>query len=273
MPIAPGALAPQEPERRNRPRKEYPAVEGQVIAQFVSVKEAQQKTFDDRHLPWEQAAKDDVLRFTFIVLREDKDESKGYGRPVSIQVRKPRYIGKAAPGKNTSNAYKTLCRLLNNGKDLTDEQLRDLENLVNQLETDQPQYYLLVETTESGWVNVEKIMKRVPEGDMLEKWVQPEPEVDPRCEDDDPAIVCSVTGKPIRGWEKSDGEWMDNREWAALQNEKLGGNAFEFSDFPGQVFTPPFIGPFYRAARDALDPLVTTSKAQVVWSKAEDVPF
>lgn len=255
MPISNDALNTQRKSfaPRGYPRKQYPFIDGQVIAQFVSIKEAEAKVFEDRKLPWEQARKEPVLRFTFIVLRADGKEEKGHGRPVSLQVRKPSYIGKAGPGKNASNAYKTLCRLLNAGKDLTDEQLAHLSELVNQLEDEQPQFYLLLEgNEETNWVSVEKIIKRVPDDEQLAKYVRPEPEVDARCANDDPSIVCSVTGQPIRGWEKQDGTWVDNREWAKMQREKLGAGPFTFADVEGE-FVPPFIGRYYREAKSQVE--------------------
>lgn len=256
MPIANGSLTPKPAyPKGNYSRQEYPFIEGMVIGQFVNVKEAEDKIFEDRKLPWDQARKEPVLRFTFIVLLPDGKVEKGHGRPVSIQVRKPSYIGKPAPGKNVSNAYRILCRLLNNGKDLTDEQLANLEELVNQLESEQPQYYLLLEgNEETNWVKVEKIIKRVPPPEMLPKWVRPERQLDPRTADDDPNIVCSVTGEVIHGWEKSDGSWVSNKEWAEIQIAKLGDNPiYVFDDHPGKKFAPPFIGKYYRLAKAQLE--------------------
>lgn len=252
MPISNGSLTNKPTyQKRSYPKQEYPYIDGQVIGQFVSIKEAEAKVFEDRKLSWEQARKEPVLRFTFIVLRPDGKVEKGHGRPVSKQVRKPAYIGKPEPGKNVSNAYRMLCRLLNNGKDLTDEQLLNLEELVNQLETDQPQFYLLLEgNEETGWVEVEKVIKRVPEDELLPKWVQPERPLDPRTADDDPSIVCSVTGQVIHGWEKSDGTWVSNKEWAEMQVAKLGDKAiYTFDDQPGKKFAAPFSGKYYRLAK------------------------
>lgn len=256
MPISSGSLTSRPAaQKRSYPKREYPYIDGQVIGQFVSIKEASAKVFEDRKLPWEQARKEPVLRFTFVVLRPDGKVEKGHGRPVSIQTRKPAYIGKPAPGKNVSNAYRVLCRLLNNGKDLSDDQLLNLEELVNQLEVEQPQFYLLLEgNEETGWVQVEKVIKRVPEDEQLPKWVQPERPLDPRTADDDPSIVCSVTGQVIHGWEKSDGTWVNNREWATMQIAKLGDKAiYEFPDRPGELFAPPFSGKYYRQAKQVAE--------------------
>lgn len=252
MPLPKGSTSRPAETQRNRPRREYPYVEGQVIGQFVKVSEAQGKTFDDRHLPWEQARKEALLRFTFLVLRPDGDEAQGHGRPVSTALRKPTFIGRPAPGGNASNVYKLLRRMINGSdKDLTDEQLEGLEATIAQMEEEGTQFYLFLEgNEESGWVEVEKVIKPVPAKDRLPKYVPTERPADPRTANDDPSIVCSVTGQAIQGWEKSDGTWVDNREWAKMQAERLGTAAvYTFDDQPG-LFAPPFIGKYYKLAKE-----------------------
>lgn len=245
MPLSPGSFAGRPQRSRNR----YPAIDGQMIGQFIGVRETIGKTFEDRAKPDGEARTEPFLLFEFVLLRRDEDPEKGHGCIVAIKTRKPSYIGRPEPGRNASKAYNVLTRLFG-VKDLSDDQLRNLVELVNNLEVEQPQYNLVLDTSDTGWVNITYIGKRVPEHEQLPRWTRPEPALDPRTADDDPSIVCSVTGEVIHGWAKSDGAWVRNDEWAEMQRARLGTNPiYEFPDVPGKFFAPPFSSRYYKLAK------------------------
>lgn len=238
-----------------RPEKARPFIRlGQVVYQLLSVKEKVEKSYDTRHLPDTHPEQVWVkkISFKFVLVRADRNEEKGHGRFFWKDANKPQYgVQRPVPGKKVSNIYTLLTKMLNDGAPLTDEQLGVLPAIINELEATQAQFYGMNDgdpSTGKNWLG--DIIGRVPEDEELEKWVPAERKADPREADDDPSIVCTVTGEPIHGWAKSDGAWVDNREWLTMMKAKLGEEAiYMFPDHPGKFFAPPFCSRLYREAK------------------------
>jgi hypothetical protein len=254
MALAGDAINTQATQTRPRIQRPYLRL-GQGVYQFLSVTEKTEKSYETRTLV---DSDPDVVwvpkfSFKFAYVRPDKNEDKGHGRFFWIDVNRPKYLGRPKEGQKVSNAYLLLCRLLNDGADLTDAQLNDLVNIVNQLEVDQPQYYALLDGNGTkNWLD--KVISRVPEDELLPKWVPAERAADPREATDNPLVLCSVTGEQINGWARNRGqadeEWVSNEKWATMQADKLGTAAvYVFSEFPGQFFAPPFGRKFYLQAK------------------------
>lgn len=97
-------------------------------------------------------------------------------------------------------------------------------------------------------VLVASVIGAVPEDELLPPYRQLERPRDPREDDDDPTIVCSVTGQQIRGWEGNTGEWIPNYKWAEMQAEIFGDFLYTAED--GNQYPPPF-GPavYWKAVK------------------------
>lgn len=93
-----------------------------------------------------------------------------------------------------------------------------------------------------------RVDERVSDRERLPDYRPFQKPADPREVNDNPLVLCSVTGEQIRGWENSKGEWVSNNDWADLQIEKLGDGPFTFDDVDGE-FSPPFNSVYYRKAK------------------------
>ena len=94
---------------------------------------------------------------------------------------------------------------------------------------------------------LESILSLVPEDERLPDWKPFERPYDPREENDNPLVFCSVSGERLRGWEGNEG-WMSNEEWAEKQVEKLGEDFRLVVD--GKEYSPPYSPRYYRMALD-----------------------
>lgn len=187
----------------------------------------------------------DELLDQFKVLFRILTPGAAYGRLIPRWVSQS--ISNGEVGKE-SILHEIIKNALNGGETLTREQVRayyEDATLLNRLEGAQ---VLIVVTVVKG---KNKIVSYAPAEAQLPPY---EPPVDPRSEKlDDPSVVCTVTGKRIRGWEmrRGDraGEWVTAQEWAEKQREILGDEEFAFDDFPGQTFRPPFSPKYYQLAK------------------------
>jgi len=162
-----------------------------------------------------------------------------------------RASGDGDDAKKESNLHKVLKALINQGEDLSDAQIKAFQDnpvaMLNALvDYQRPGFQpLFVE----GYVTVENGKKKNPETGKPEKYnklvdvnytdetYEPyvyTPQLDPRNEGEDESIICQwgdfddadgeTCDRLIRGWEKSNGEWYSQEEWAAYQDKKYGGH-------------------------------------------------
>lgn len=218
---------------------------------YLGVTEKREAAYEDRDKPADQQKMVDRIEFKFAVVLpgadaaqaaleamepgEDRElaqaafnkkfRDKGHGRFFWITCNQS--MSRGGNGKKASNAYLVIRGLLNEGNDLTDEQMRNATALVNALESEnpRPQFFGYI-SADNGKNKLMKIAGRVPEDERLPSWRQMERLADPReATLDDPTIVCSETGVRLYGFpvERDGAEvWYSNKEFAAMQVEKYG---------------------------------------------------
>lgn len=261
------------PAVANKPAVEYPTLdEDKYCAQFAAIFERKEKSFDTRNSPDDEAEWQDKIVAKFYILTEDGEAASGHGKAVYLSVNKPRMLAPPREGKKVSNAWLMLLGLYGK-KELSMEEIEGANDFLNSLEqqaedpANAPQFFINVAVTSGGKNKVSKVLRPVPAKQRLAPFVPPQREADPREANDDPNLVCSVTGRVIHGWETNDGTWMDNRAWVDLQFEKLGREAvYTFEDRPGEFFAAPFAGRYYKLAKEQAERVTTADNSA-------DLPF
>jgi hypothetical protein len=281
MPINDNAFAFKGNDSNTSSKRVYTLIREQSYQlQFLGVTEKQEASYDTRNKPAVEQVLVDRVEFKFVLVLPGADEAqtalealsgderdaafakfkakyqeKGHGRFFWLTVNK--VISKGGEGKKVSNLYILIRGLLNQGLDLSAEQMKNVASLLNALEAEvpAPQFYGIV-TADGGKNRLSKISGRVPEDEVLPSWRKLGRVADPREADDTPNIFCEVSGEAIHGYEltfgKDAGKWVSNSEAAAASKERYG-----------KVLSPSEIAKAKRAA-------VT---AAPVGAGAEELPF
>lgn len=250
MAIATGAFARPVAAK---PKREYPLLREQTYQfDFISIIEKQEASFDTRLKPAAEQVLVDRIEFKFALVLPGADEAQtalealsGEAREKAFAAYKAKYLDRGhgrffwmsanktlssgSNGKRASNAYLVVRGLLNEGLDLSPEQMRNVAELLNALEAEspRPQFYgYLTADKAKNRNNLDRIVGRVPEDELVPSWRQLARIADPREEGDDPSIVCEITGETIRGYEISAGpragEWVNNVDAAKMSKERYG---------------------------------------------------
>ena len=244
----------QRPESDRKPvaRTPQPVIREMTYQlDYLGVTEKVEAAYEDRDKPVGQQKMVNRVEFKFAVVLPGADEAqakleamepgddrdlaqaafnkkfrdKGHGRFFWMTCNQS--MSRGGNGKKASNAYLVIRGLLNDGQDLTDDQMRNAAALVNELELEnpRPQFYGYI-SADGGKNKLVKIAGRVPEDEKLPSWRQMERLADPReATLDDPTIVCEETGVRVYGFpvERDGAEvWYSNKEFAEAQRQKYG---------------------------------------------------
>lgn len=243
--------------------KNYAVKEFQYLAEYLGSEMKREASFDTKDKPPAEQELVDKVSFSFRILVTGADAAlekmeklegdartkaladfekkyleKGHGLRVWLNVNKPTFVNKPAPGKKESGLYTALKGFLNEGEDLTSEQLKSFVGQMNALENKNndgsdisaefthPQFYIYVTKTSSGRNRVQRVIGRVPEEDQLPPFRYAERAADPRSASDNPDLSCEDCGTHLTGYELSRGEdagkWVSNTEAAQHSTERYG---------------------------------------------------
>lgn len=104
-----------------------------------------------------------------------------------------------------------------------------------------------------------EIVSRIPDEEKYPAYQPFERPRDPREDEDDISVECSITGLPLRGWEGKEG-WVTNTEWAVMQRDFFGDWMYRKGM---DSYAAPFGPQHYRDAKAAF----------VRERNGEDLPF